>query len=289
MALLFENGLVQKNDLVKSHGGAINYGRHRVTDTHFDKKLKYLSIPYTIIHSSNVGIGQFAQRLSGSQFYYGLKSFGFTKKTNIDLNNERTGVMPSIGMFNGSVYSSTLKKRISTYKVTVSFGYGISTTFMQLIKAYNVFNNDGILLRPQIVDKIASEESSIEYTFQSKPKRVISKANANIIKNLLQRTVEEGTGKKARIDGLVIGGKTGTAHIAVGHSTYKEKHYISSFFGYVNDKNHRYTIGVTVFKPKRRWPYYYASETAVPVFKDIVGAMQKYGYLEKEPQKVSVK
>jgi cell division protein FtsI (penicillin-binding protein 3) len=282
MALLFENNLVKMNDLVRSWGGAFNYGRHRVSDTHFDKSIKYLSIPYTIIHSSNVGIGQFAQRLSGSQFYYGLKSFGFTKKTNIDLHNERTGVMPSIPRLNGTVYSSTLKKRISTYKVTVSFGYGISTTFMQLMKAYNVFNNDGIALRPLLIDKIVQDDNAINLRFQSSPKRVISKKNARIIKNLLKRTVEEGTGKKARIDGLEIGGKTGTAHISVGHTKYAEKKYISSFFGYVNDKEHRYTIGVTVFKPKRRWPYYYASETAVPVFKDVVGAMMKYGYLEKE-------
>ena len=101
------------------------------------------------------------------------------------------------------------------------------------------------------------------------------------MKRLLVRTVEEGTGKSAKMYGLEIGGKTGTAQIARGGKYLKE--YISSFIGFVNDEHgNSYTIGVTVFNPIStgvNWYYHYAASSAVPVFKEIIQNLVKLNYL----------
>ena len=145
------------------------------------------------------------------------------------------------------------------------------------MKAYTVFNNGGRFSIPQIVDvKIKPSQEQI-----------IKEQTAKIMKKLLIQTVEEGTGKKARIDGLEIGGKTGTANMVKG-GKYQRK-YMSSFFGFANDnQNNKYTIGVTVNNPintGKYWYYYYASHSAVPVFKELVATLVKLNYLQPKQTK----
>ena len=121
-----------------------------------------------------------------------------------------------------------------------------------------------------------------------KNKRVISKETANEIKRLLIKTVDSGTGRASKIEGLEIGGKTGTAQIARGGKYLKK--YISSFFGFVNDGKNSYTIGVTVRNPistGKHWYYHYASWSAVPVFKEIVNNLVKLNYLTPKKDIIS--
>ena len=161
------------------------------------------------------------------------------------------------------------KNEDNIYKATDSYGQGITSTFMQVLKAYSVFNNDGIMVTPYIVKKSDSQT------------KVLSSNTANKMKNMLIKTVEKGTGRKTFIEGLEIGGKTGTANI-VENGRYQRK-YMSSFFGFVNDKNKKYTIGVTVNDPVnkgKKWYYYYASHSAVPVFKEITKILLKLNYLK---------
>ena len=135
---------------------------------------------------------------------------------------------------------------------------------------YSVFNNDGYIVTPRIV----------KTTLKNQAIQVISKKSANTIKKYLVLTVNEGTGKGTFIKGLQIGGKTGTANKARG-GKYK-KRYISSFFGFANDKTQKYTIGVSVNEPiatGKHWYYYYASKSAVPVFRDLVKTLLKFDYL----------
>ena len=136
------------------------------------------------------------------------------------------------------------------------------------------------MVTPRIVSHLTHDNNKYK-PYDDKPEQIISKQTADEIKRLLVRTVTEGTGKAARIDGLEIGGKTGTAQIARGGKYLKQ--YISSFFGFVNDEhNNSYTIGVTVINPistGKNWYYYYASWSAVPVFKEMVQNLVKLNYL----------
>ena len=247
--------------------GVYKIGRWAIHDDHQFKK-RYLSLKDIVIYSSNIGTLILAQRLSGQEFLDGFKSFGLSKRTNIDLPYESRGLIHKLYQYR----AGESKGKDNIFKATDSYGQGITTTFMQMVKAYSVFNNNGKIVTPQIV-KI---KKPLEQP------QVIREETASIMKKLLIQTVEEGTGKKAKMDGLTIGGKTGTANI-VENGKYQRK-YMSSFFGFANDeKGNKYTIGVTVNNPINRgkyWYYYYASNSAVPVFKELVNTLVKLNYLE---------
>jgi cell division protein FtsI (penicillin-binding protein 3) len=241
-------------------------GRWTIRDDHNFKK-RYITISDIVIYSSNIGTLQLAQRLSGKEILEGYKDFGITKKTGIDLPYEKIGTMPK----HYQLSAGEAKGKDNVFKATVSYGQGMRSSFMQVLKAYTVFNNEGKIVTPMIVKK----------NLRHKPIQVISEKTANLMKKLLIKTVLIGTGKKAAYPGLEIGGKTGTANIARG-GKYKKK-YMSSFFGFANDEENRYSIGVTVNNPNSKgkyWYHYYASESAVPVFNEIVKILVKLNYLE---------
>ena len=146
------------------------------------------------------------------------------------------------------------------------------------------------MVTPRIVDYLTYDNNKYK-PYDDKPEFVISKATADEMKRMLVKTVTDGTGKAARMNGLEIGGKTGTAQIARGGKYLKK--YISSFFGFVNDEEgNSYTIGVTVINPistGKNWYYYYASWSAVPVFKEIVQNLIKLNYLTPKEDIISNK
>lgn len=153
-----------------------------------------------------------------------MKRFGFTRETGIDLPYEKKGVMPKVWQF----AANDKKKEDNVFKATVSYGQGMTSTFMQVLKAYSIFNNEGISVTPKILSYIDVEGD--KYREDSlKNDRVITKKTANEIKRLLVKTVDKGTGKAAKIEGLEIGGKTGTAQIA-RRGKYLKKIYIIIFW-----------------------------------------------------------
>ncbi len=262
-SLLLEENKVNPYDLVRIYGGKYKIGKKTIRDSH---KFEWLSAEDVIVHSSNVGIAQLAQKLNYVDYYNGLKKFGFSKHSGIDLPYEHTGVIPRV-----------YKLKSEIYKAVTAYGYGMRANFIQLLKAYNVFNNNGREVAPRIaeyyIDAYGQKYSLLAKTY----KQIIPVDIAKRMQKILIKTVEKGTGEATKIPGLIIGGKTGTAHIAK-NGKYTNL-YNSSFFGFANDVNHRYTIGVLVREPLKKY-YYYASLTAVPVFKKIVEEMIEEGYLK---------
>lgn len=287
IALAMDKNLIKKNESFPAYNnggtngegeypkGAYKLGRFTIKDDHQFKK-HYLSLDDIVMYSSNIGTLQIAQRLTGPEFFEGMKRFGFTRKTGIDLPYEKKGVMPKVWQFS----AGDKDKKDNVFKATVSFGQGMTSTFIQVLKAYSTFNNDGYMVTPHIVSHLTYDNNKYK-PYDDKPEKIISKQTADSMKQLLVQTVNDGTGRAAKMDGLEIGGKTGTAQIARGGKYLKQ--YISSFFGFVNDDNgNSYTIGVTVINPistGKYWYYYYASWSAVPVFKEIVQNLVKLNYL----------
>ena len=256
--------------------GKYKIGRHTIGDDHRFKK-HLLTIEDIVVFSSNIGTLQLAQKLSGKEILEGMKSYGFAKRSGIELPYERTGIFPSLKQLS----AGESRNEDNVYKATVSYGQGMTSTFMQVLKAYTVFNNEGKISTPRLLSHISTNGRSNKY-IKEEQKTIISKKTAKTIKNFLVQTVEKGTGRSAKIEGLEIGGKTGTAQI-VQRGQYQKK-YISSFFGFANDKKTSYTIGVTVFNPNskgRNWYQYYASKSAVPVFKELVNILLQQNYLKK--------
>ncbi len=297
IALVMDKKRIKKNELFFAYNnfrktnskgeypkGQYKLGRYTIKDDHQFKK-NYLTVDDIVIYSSNIGTLQLAQRLSGPEFYKGFKKFGFTEKTGIDLPYEKKGVMPKIWQFS----AGDSEKKDNVFKATVSYGQGMTSTFVQVLKAYSVFNNDGYISTPKIVSYLNYDGNKYQ-TNNDKAEKIITKKTANEIKRLLIKTVDQGTGKAAKMDGLIIGGKTGTAQIA-RRGKYLKK-YISSFFGFANDENNSYTIGVTVMNPistGKYWYYHYASWSAVPVFKEITQNLIKLNYLTPKKDIISYK
>lgn len=266
-ALLLKEKKVNPFDIVRTYGGRYKLGRKWITDEH---KEEWMSAENVIVYSSNIGIAQLAQRLDAVDFTEGLREFGFMQKSGIDLPYEHVGVMPS-----------QRQMRSEVYKATVGYGYGMRATLIQLVRAFNVFNNRGRLIEPKIVSEIVDPYGkSYPVTQNSDPRQVIPPATAAKMMNILEKVVKKGTGTKALTPGIRVGGKTGTAHIAGKKGGYA-KLYNSSFIGFANDRRHRFTIGVLVREPKKKY-HYFASMSAVPVFKQIVDVMIEQGELKPD-------
>jgi cell division protein FtsI (penicillin-binding protein 3) len=262
-SLLLERKLINPYDLVNGHNGRFKMGRKIIRDEH---RFDWLSAENVIVYSSNIGIAQLAQKLSGYEFNEGLKRFGFAQKSTPDLIYEKVGSIPSAKRLENEIY-----------KATCAYGYGIRANLMQLMRAYSVFNNNGKMVTPQIVDAFVDEQHQVKELAPFETVRVLKSVTAQRVKKILIKTVNEGTGKKAITPGLEVGGKTGTAHI-VAKGKYINK-YNTAFMGFANDKTHNYTIGVVVVQPKKSQ---YASKTAVPVFKKAVDIMIEEGYLKPD-------
>lgn len=261
-ALLLKEGKVNPYDLVRVYGGKYKLGRKTIRDTH---DYEWLSAEDVIVHSSNVGTVQLAQKLDPIEFYQGLKDFGFAARSEVDLPYEKVGYIPPLHKF-----------KSQTYKATVGYGYGMTATYMQILKAYNTINNNGRMVTPYIASYFKSQEGKKYPIIRDNQKEVIPISIAKRVQSILVKTVQKGTGVKAKVDGLMIGGKTGTAHIAEagGYS----RRYNSSFFGFANDSKNKFTIGVLVVEPKKKY-HYFASMSAVPIFKDVVLRLVEERYL----------
>jgi len=265
LAIAFEHNLTTPQSWFNT--GYKNFditgGQHINDDELFDSQ----TATDIIVHSSNIGISKIAWKLTGKEFREGLLKFGVARKSGLDLSRDLPGFLKSTHLLNHKMH-----------RANSSFGYGMTLTFAQLLKAYSAFNNGGIAMTPRIVNYLGDGKGK-QYIL--KPKvgdlHAISSKTSTQLHDILLEVVKRGTGEKAQVVGIEIGGKTGTAHIAEhGHYT---REFHSSFYGFANDKKgHKYTIGVLVIKAKK--PYaYFASASAVPTFRNIVKILVNQHYL----------
>ena len=219
-------------------------------------------------NSCNPGFVQVGMRMGKENFYKYIDAFGFGKKTNIELPGEAVGLIPNYGNV-GDIELAT-----------ISFGRGISVTPIQLITAVSAIANDGVLMKPKIVDKITNQKGNIEKKVKPTDiRKVVSSETANKTLKLLENVVSKGTGTNAYIDGYRIGGKTGTAQ------DYNKRIYDSSFIGLFPVNNPRFVVLVVLYGIDGQT--YYASQTAAPLFKKIASDLIRYYKIpsQEKPQK----
>ena len=185
-AIAIENNKITQTKLLPAHNftkkdangfykkGKLKIGIWTIKDEVQFKK-HYLSIKDIVTNRSYIGIAQLSNKLNAKEFLEGFYNFGFNTKTSIDLENENIGQLPSYNQLR----AGQLKNKPNIFKATASYGLGMKVTFMQLLKAYNVFNNNGEIITPYIKNKP-----------DIKPIQIISKNNANTIKSYLQRNNE---------------------------------------------------------------------------------------------------
>jgi len=262
LAIALNHKRVTPQTQINTHNGRMHLNEKVFIND--DKKFASMTVTDIIVHSSNVGISQIAWMLTGKEFHDGLLSFGLSRLSGIDLLKEEAGILKDANLMKNKMY-----------RANSSYGYGMLISFVQLLKAYSVFDNDGISVTPQLVDYI-EDDKGIQLV-KSKKQYAINKESAYEIHQILKEVVKRGTGINAQYAGLEIGGKTGTAYISKNGKYVREFH--SSFYGFANDdKGHKYTIGVMIIRAKAP-NMHYASQSAVPVFGNIVEQLVSTGYL----------
>jgi len=270
ISIAMDHNLVTPGKWFNTHDGYLMIGKgHRISD---DDKFASMTVTDIIVHSSNVGTSEISWLLNGQEFREGLLKFGLAKHSGIDLSRDLPGSLKPVHLLNNKLH-----------RANSAYGYGLTVTFAQLFKAYSAFNNDGIAVTPRIVDYLETPKGT-HYKLQPKVNdmQATSKKTAHMMHSILLEVVKRGTGVAAQYPGLEIGGKTGTAHMAVGGRYVRQYH--SSFYGFANDKfGHKYTIGVLVIKAKKRYKYF-ASQSAVPTFKNIVQILVEQGALIPDPE-----
>ncbi|EJJ3234333.1 penicillin-binding protein 2 [Campylobacter coli] len=255
-------GKLKTDEVINTYGGAYKLGRFTIRDDH---KMDQMTMEEVIRYSSNIGMIQIAKRLSNLEIIAGLKIFKFGEKSGIDLPYEQKGEIPNS------------KRLRDIEKSVLSYGYGLKTTFIQLLAAYNVFNNNGVYITPHLAEKFYQDGRFVSLEEGIKKEVILTPQAAQTMQKILIDVIEKGTGKKAITQGIIVGGKTGTARIAERQG-YTSNRYNASFFGFANDTKHNYTIGVLVRNPTK--PYsYYAAQSALPMFKDVVDILINEDFL----------
>ncbi len=264
-ASLLQNNQVDAFERVMLGGGALRIGSNTIRDSHPYEQLIAEDI---IVVSSNIGMVRLIERTDAAGMLAGLAAFGFGERTGVDIASEARGQLPAYDGLRQSLMD----------RASLSFGYGMSATFMQILAAYNAINNDGVFVAPRVAGALVTADGRADITAPAR--EVLRKEVAWEMKRILQKVVESprGTGRRAQLGGVRLGGKTGTAHI--NEKGAYVRRYNASFFGFASDNDgHSYTLGVLVREPEPVNYQYYAARSAIPVFKSAVEALVERGLL----------
>ena len=192
-----------------------------------------------IMKSSNVGMVLISDYFTNALFEQYLKDFGLYDKTGVDFPNE---LKP---------YTLPSEEWDGLKKNNMAFGQGIAITPIQMITAFSAVVNGGTLYKPYLVEKITDGEGIvIRRNTPTVVRKVISDKVSESMRSILADTVDKGTGKRARIEGYAVGGKTGTAQLSGGKSGYIRNEYLSSFIGFFPADKPKYVIMAMFMRPQ---------------------------------------
>lgn len=218
--------------------GKINIDGSVLNCTTHERGTKTMAV--ALEESCNISFVKIGLELGKDNFLKYIKAFGLGEKTGIELNGESTGLIP-YGIEDIS------KVRLAT----MSYGHGIALTPIQLINAVSAIANGGYLNKPRIIKEIIDVNDNVIEKKETKlMRRVISQSTSDTMRSLMEKVVTDGTGKRAKVPGYRVGGKTGTAEIARADGKGYEDAYIASFVGVAPIQDPKITVLVIVENPK---------------------------------------
>ncbi len=232
--------------------GAVHSGSYTIKNS--DEKAYGLQTMTRVLDESlNTGTVYVEKLLGNKMFAEYVRRFGFGESTGSGFIGEALGNIKNLDYLN---------REINFF--TASFGQGISLTPLQLARAYSALANGGRLMKPQFVDRIIHPDGSVEVVQPEEDRRVIQESTSKQIGEMLYSVVENGHGKKAKIPGYRVGGKTGTAQVAKkDEKGYAEGITIGSFAGYAPIGDPKFVVVVKIDNPKK---VIWAETVAGPVF-----------------------
>lgn len=238
-----ESGLYQASSMIDTTPGRYKVGNHVIRDMN---NYGELDVPSIIKKSSNVGATKIALSLEPSYFWQTLSKVGLGQPTGSGYPGESSGRLD--GFNNWS----------EVELATLSFGYGVSVTTLQLAQAYSVLAADGLLL-PISFTKVSGSITA---------RRVLSADVVREVRTMMEAVVgPEGTGKLASVVGYRVAGKTGTVHKSTVGG-YAEDRYLSLFAGMVPASDPRLVMVVMIDEPQQG--QYYGGQVAAPVFSRVM-------------------
>lgn len=246
-------------DTVYIDKGFVKFGTKTISN--FNNKIYGKQTMTQVLEESiNTGAVYAQEQLPHKTFLSYIDKFGFTEKTGIDIQ--------------GEVYSrnENLKNGPDINFATASFGQGIETTPMQIVRGYSALSNRGRLVKPFVVEKIVNGADSL-ITEQELSLQVISEDTVSKITSMLVSVVDNGFNSAAKIPGYYIAGKTGTAQIPLKNARgYDPEKTIQSFVGYAPAFNPQFLVLVKLDDPK----VLKSSLSAVPIFKELAQYIINY-------------
>lgn len=251
-AALLEEQKLAPNERVDGGNGTLQLRGHVIRDDH---PVGVTTFKGALEQSSNVVFATSSQMLDDRVFYKYVRDFGFGIPTGIDLPGEVRGRLKRPNEFD------------ATTKTFMAFGYELSATALQMVNAYAAIANKGTLMQPRCVKAVMSPGGAIETEFKPQiVRRVVSEKTAALLTDMLVGVVEYGTGNLAKIPGVRIAGKTGTAQ-QLENGTYSRKSYTASFVGFYPADAPRVAMIVMLDRPASS---IYGGSTAAPIFRRIV-------------------
>jgi len=220
-----------------------------------------LTVREILMNSSNIGMAKIGQRLGKERLYEGLRLFGFGERTGIELPGEVHGLLRT-------------PDKWTSYSVTrIPWGQEICVTAMQLIRAFSILANGGRPVSPFLVRAVVDNDGKVTELKQPPPpvgylvKHEVAKW---VVEEALASVVNEGGGKRAKLDKWQVFGKTGTANIA-SSGGYNERDYVSSFICGAPAEDPAIVVLVSIRKPNRSLgKHYIGGIVAAPVAAKIV-------------------
>lgn len=243
VAAALDGGYVKSNEVFATHG-VFHIGHHTVKDVH---NYGSLDLTHVLKKSSNIAVSQMALRMPAKYFWNKYHQLGF-------------------GVSAGSGFPGEAKGSLLDYhrwhdfeRATLSFGYGVSTSALQLARAYTALADDGILHSVSLLKRDEDIDA----------KRVFSAKTAKSVRAMMEHVVmKDGTAYEARVDGYSVAGKTGTVKKSAGRGGYTEKKYFSVFAGIAPAKDPRLVMVVMIDEPSAG--QYYGGLVSAPVFSKVM-------------------
>ncbi|MBU4199083.1 MAG: penicillin-binding protein 2 [Verrucomicrobia bacterium] len=264
VAAALNEQVVTSSQVFDCERGTWFYRGRPLRDYHpYDK----LSVADVIKKSSNIGAAKIALLLGDAPFFRYLKAFGIGEMTGIELPGEEAGILHPVSKW----------QPISATRIAI--GHEVAVTALQMLGVICAIANDGMLMKPYIVQRVTGSDGHV--LFEQKPvvvSRPIRPETAAEMKRLLTRVTEEdGTGRRARVEGYTVGGKTGTAQKPIPGG-YSDVLNMASFTGFIPAEDPQLAIIVVLDEPKNVRT---GGAVAAPVFKEI--AEQSVRYLDIPP------
>ncbi len=257
-----EEGIEKPDDIIFAENGRYTlYGRV-IQDF---EQAGWITFRRAVELSSNIAFSKIGCKIGANKFYRYARDYGFGAPTGIGLPGEVPG---------------ELKKPYEWSKVSLpfmSFGYEVLVTNLQMAQAYAAVANGGTLMQPYIINKITGPNGDV--VFQNEPmkiRRVVTPDVDRTLTGLFVDVVEQGTGEEAKMNDLLIAGKTGTAQKLVD-GKYSKEFYHASFAGFFPVPNPQIAGYIMIDSPTKG---YTGGAVAAPIFKRI--AERIYGIMQRK-------